>query len=128
MEVILTPIDRIKGTNIYASTLVEVKIIKSCGDRELDSYPANIKKEAAELETNSNVIILENNIGIIDFVIHKGNVYGYGNNNKQSNYGDYHNLVVKRPNGQQISNEVLEVCSNHYPNRGFYVKNSYNKN
>ena len=61
---------------------------------------------------------------ISNFQVHLGNIYGNEGINNY-NYGDYHNLIVKYTNGQQISNEVLEVASNHRPNKDrFYVKNA----
>ena len=124
LEVKIIPTDNIIGTNIQLSSEIEVRIIKSYGDPEIDSYKAKIMKEAAELETNPNRALLVNNKMISNFQVHLGNIYGNEGINNY-NYGDYHNLIVKYTNGQQINNEVLEVASNHRPNKDrFYVKNA----
>ena len=80
-------------------------------------------KEAAELETNPNRIILLKNIQIKNIQVHLGDIYG-NEFKKRSNYGNYHNFIVKYKNGQQISDEVLDVAGNHIPTKGFYVKNN----
>ena len=76
MEVKITPYNKLDGTGIYLNNIAEVRIIKSCGDSKIDSYKAKIMKEAAELETNPNRIILLNNIQIKNIQVHLGDIYG----------------------------------------------------